>query len=227
MNRKRIVAKNEGRVAVGVPRRKDEPQTRPRHREVDAERCVATNKWSRRARKQQGREADAERSVVQDNTAKHRGCAETSSLGQVRRTKCCGEPGTSTKSRGAAASKRQGACEGGEQEQRPSSSRRNKEPAREVSESRGRGEESASAKEAVGEPRQASRVDTEGETVTGPPNPGRTCRVLVGTGTTSPKEPNVHMASQRASNRKSLGAEGGSLAQVTLSKHFGEDEEIM
>ena len=35
------------------------------------------------------------------------------------------------------------------------------------------------------------------------------------------------MASQRASQKKSLGAEGGSLAQVTLSKNFGEDKEIM
>ena len=35
------------------------------------------------------------------------------------------------------------------------------------------------------------------------------------------------MSSQRASQRKSLGVEDGSLAHVTLSQIFGEDEEIM
>ena len=37
----------------------------------------------------------------------------------------------------------------------------------------------------------------------------------------------ARMASQRASQRKNLGAEGGSIAPISLSKIFEEDDEIM
>ena len=87
--------------------------------------------------------------------------------------------------------------------------------------------ESTGVREAAEEPTKANRAETQGETVTGPPNPERAGRFLVGTGAISPKKPSVYMAPQRASNRKNIGAEGSSLAQVTLSKFFGEDEEIM
>jgi hypothetical protein len=79
------------------------------------------------------------------------------------------------------------------------------------------------------EPREAGRSrELETQESEKPRDRGYSVRAVRGkSGTAHPKKHIEKMASQRASQQKSIGAENSSLAPTSLARLFGEDEDIM